>query len=96
MKKKRFSVEQIVAVLKQAQVADPLPASRAMLFLGVIERMDTAYVNGEEVGGSAWVENPRAYFLPDGVLKPGHNLIAIRVLKTKPEGGFLSKPEELR
>ena len=66
-----------------------------MLFLGVIERMDTAYVNGKEVGGSAWVENPRAYFLPDGVLKPGHNLIAIRVLKTKPDGGFLSKPEDL-
>ena len=66
-----------------------------MLFLGVIERMDTAYVNGKEVGGSAWVENPRAYFLPDGVLKPGRNLIAIRVLKTKPDGGFLSKPEDL-
>lgn len=28
-------------------------------------------------------------------LKSGKNLIAIRVLKTKPDGGFLSKPEEL-
>jgi hypothetical protein len=30
------------------------------------------------------------------VLKPGRNVIALRVLKTKPDGGFLSKPEELR
>ena len=57
--------------------------------------MDTAYVNGTEVGGSAWVENPRRYFIRDGILKPGRNVIAIRVLKTKPDGGFLSKPEEL-
>ena len=80
---------------KEVDLPDTLPPGRAMLFLGVIERMDTAYVNGKEVGGSAWVENPRAYFLPDGVLKPGRNLIAIRVLKTKPDGGFLSKPEDL-
>jgi len=46
------------------------------------------------VGGSAWVENPRVYPV-SGALKPGKNVIAIRVLKTKPDGGFLSKPEDL-
>ena len=35
------------------------------------------------------------YFMRTGVLKPGRNVIAIRVLKTKPDGGFLGKPEEL-
>ena len=38
----------------------------------------------------------RASILGDGLLKPGRNVVAIRVLKTKPEGGFLGKPEELR
>ena len=66
-----------------------------MLSLGEIERMDTVYINGTEVGGSAWVENPRRYFIREGILKPGRNVIAIRVLKTKPDGGFLSKPEDL-
>jgi sialate O-acetylesterase len=75
---------------------DPFPAGRALLFLGSIERMDTAYINGTQVGASAWVENPRVYFIPDGVLKPGKNVVAIRVLKSKPTGGFLAKPEELR
>jgi sialate O-acetylesterase len=81
---------------KEIVLPDLLPSGRAALFLGSIERMDTAYINGSEVGASAWVENPRVYFIRDGVLKPGKNLIAIRVLKTKPQGGFLAKPEELR
>jgi sialate O-acetylesterase len=54
------------------------------------------YSNGTQIGASAWVENPRVYFIPDGVPKPGKNVVAIRVLKTKPTGGFLAKPEELR
>jgi sialate O-acetylesterase len=80
---------------KEIDLPDPLPAGRAMMFLGIIERMDTVWVNGKEAGGSAWVENPRVYFMRPGVLKPGRNIIAIRVMKTKPDGGFMSKPEGL-
>src|SRR5450631_803249 len=65
-----------------------------MLYLGEIERMDTVYINGKSVGGSAWVENPRVYPVI-AALKPGPNVIAIRVLKTKPDGGFLSKPQDI-
>jgi sialate O-acetylesterase len=83
------------AVIESNPAPGPFPRSGTMLSLGEIERMDTAYVNGTEVGGSAWVENPRRYFIRDGILKPGRNVIAIRVLKTKADGGFLSKPEEL-
>ena len=80
---------------KVVDLPNPLPAGHATLHLGSVERMDTAYVNGAEVGGSAWVENPRVYPLRETVLKPGRNVIAIRVLKTKPDGGFISKPEDL-
>jgi hypothetical protein len=70
---------------KEIVLPDPLPAGRAMLYLGSIERMDTAYINGTQVGASAWVENPRVYPTPDSLLKPGKNIVAIRVLKTKPQ-----------
>lgn len=80
---------------KEITLPDPLPAGRATLYLGEIERMDTVYINGQMAGGSAWVENPRVYPVHEGVLKPGRNVIAIRVLKTKPDGGFLGKPDEL-
>ena len=86
----------VVYFRKEITLPDPLPAGRASLLLGIIDKMDTAFVNGKQVGGSAWVENPRAYPMFPGVLKPGKNLITIRVFKTTPEGGFLSKPENLR
>ena len=76
---------------REITLPDPLPAGRAMLYLGSIERMDTVYLNGTWVGASAWVENPRVYFIHDGVLKPGKNVVVIRVFKTKPQGGFLSQ-----
>jgi len=79
---------------KEITLPDSLPAGRAMIYLGEIERMDTVYINGKSVGGSAWVENPRVYPVGDAV-KPGRNVIAIRVLKTTPDGGFLSKSEDL-
>ena len=84
----------VVWFRKEITLPDPLPAGRAMLNLGEIERMDTVFINGKSVGGSAWVENPRVYPV-SGALKAGKNVIAIRVLKTKPDGGFLSKPEDL-
>ncbi len=79
---------------REITLPDPLPAGSAMLYLGEIERMDTVYINGKSVGGSAWVENPRVYPV-SAALKPGRNVIAIRILKTRPDGGFLSKPEDL-
>jgi len=85
----------VVWFRKEILLPDPLPAGQSILYLGSVERMDTTYINGTEVGASAWVENPRVYLIRDGVLKPGKNVLAIRVFKTKPQGGFLGKPDEL-
>ncbi|MGO9001740.1 MAG: sialate O-acetylesterase, partial [Limisphaerales bacterium] len=81
---------------KEFTLPDPLPAGQAILCLGSIEKMDTAYLNGQWVGASSWVENPRVYAIKNGVLKPGRNVLAVRVFKLKPQGGFLAKPDGLR
>lgn len=80
---------------REFTLPDPLPAGRAILSLGSIEKMDTTWLNGRWVGASSWVENPRMYIINDGVLKPGKNVIAIRDFKMKPDGGFLAKPEAI-
>jgi sialate O-acetylesterase len=85
----------VVWFRREVTLPDPLPGGTVTLSLGVVERMDTAFVNGQWVGASAWVENPRNYVLREGILKPGKNVIAVRVFKTKPEGGFLSEPNLL-
>ncbi|EEF60956.1 sialate O-acetylesterase [Pedosphaera parvula] len=81
---------------KTVTLPDPLPAGSAKIFLGVIERMDTTQINGRWTGASAWVENPRAYSIGDGILKPGTNVVTVRVFKTKPDGGFKSDPKQLK
>jgi sialate O-acetylesterase len=85
----------LVYFRKTFDVPEPVSAGRNMVQLGIVEKMDTVYINGTEIGGSAWVENPRRYPIRPGILHPGKNVITIRVLKTIPKGGFESKPEEL-
>lgn len=81
---------------KTLELPDPLPSGDARIELGVVERMDTTYLNGTWIGASAWVENPRVYKLGTDVLRPGRNTITVRVLKTKPDGGFNSDPSKLK
>ncbi len=80
---------------KKVTLPDPLPEGKATIKLGVIDKMDTTFINGHWVGASAWVENPRAYTVPAGTLKPGANIIAIRVLQAKARGGFRSQADAL-
>jgi sialate O-acetylesterase len=89
-------VPAVVWFRREIMLPDPLPAGAATLHLGVVEKMDTAWVNGRWVGASSWVENPRAYRLAPGVLRPGRNQITVRVFKLKSQTGFLSAPEKIR
>ena len=86
----------VVWFRREIELPDPLPANGARVQLGVVERMDTIYVNGHWTGASSWVENPRNYAIPAGALRPGKNTIALRVFKTKPDGGFLSPADALK
>ena len=82
---------------KEFTLPDPLPAGQAILCLGSIEKMDTAYLNGQWVGRQfLGGESPRVSRSRTGCLKPGRNVLAVRVFKLKPQGGFLAKPDGLR
>jgi sialate O-acetylesterase len=81
---------------KTVVLPDPLPTGAASIHLGMVERMDTTYINGHWVGASAWVENPRVYPAGEGVLQPGTNTIVVRVFKSKADGGFMSKAGDLK
>ncbi len=85
----------VVWFRRQITLPDPLPAGTARLRLGVVEKMDTAWINGTWVGASSWVENPRVYRIPEGVLRPGANQLTLRVFKLKPDGGLQTPLSEL-
>jgi sialate O-acetylesterase len=61
------------------------------LELGPIDDRDDAWVNGERVGGTRqdgmW-NSPRKYTFPSKLLKPGRNVVGVRVLDTSGPGGI--------
>lgn len=65
------------------------------LLLGPIDDRDTVWINGKLVGSThvdgKWAD-PRTYEIPAGLLKPGKNVVAVRVLDTAGLGalGFAS------
>jgi sialate O-acetylesterase len=85
-----------VAWFRKELTLRSLPEGGARISLGEVQRMDSVYVNGILVGASAWVEHPRSYDIPADALRQGRNLIAVRIFKTEPHGGFLGKPSDLR
>ncbi len=89
-------VPAVVWLRKEITLPDPVPSGKAFINLGVVEKMETTYVNGQFVGASSWVENPRHYPIPAKLLKPGVNTIAVRVFKLKSKLGFLSAPDQLK
>jgi sialate O-acetylesterase len=88
-------VPSLIWLRKEITLPEKLPQGPARLLLGSVEKMDTAYVNGQQVGASSWVENPRVYFV-GRALEPGRNVIAVRLFKVKPDGGFLSPAGDLQ
>ena len=63
----------------------------ATLRLGAIDDRDQTYVNGTLVGehmGAGDYQIEREYEIPDGVLKKGDNVIAVRVIDTGGGGGI--------
>jgi len=83
----------IVWFRREIELPEPLPAGAIRIHVGELEKMDTTYINGRQVGLSSWVESPRNYEIPRDLLHPGRNVVAIRVLRTKLNGGFRAKPE---
>jgi Domain of unknown function (DUF303). len=59
------------------------------LYLGAIIDSDKVYINGEFVGETGYLYPPRIYKVPKGVLKEGRNVVEIKLLVFRKEGGFM-------
>jgi len=69
------------------------------LHLGPIDDRDTTYINGTPVGGLNDYAAPRDYKVPAALLKPGRNVLAVRVLDTggpNDRGGLTGKADAIK
>jgi putative membrane-bound dehydrogenase-like protein len=81
---------------KVIEVPNAMAGKKAMLSLGPVNDSDISYINGIKVGGiDQKVNAKRIYNVKADVLKPGKNVIAIRVEDIGGPGGIYGKPEEM-
>jgi hypothetical protein len=85
---------------RHVTLPDDWTGQHAQIRVGVIDDLDWTYINGKLVGQTTKLPQPypgpvREYDVPQGVLKAGDNVIAIRVCDTGGKGGILEGPVEL-
>ena len=96
-----FGIDGGVWFRKEVGVPESWAGKSATLHLGPIDDLDTTFVNGTRVGSigtetNNWWSVPRNYKLADTVLKPGKNLITVRVWDQTQGGGITGgKPEDM-
>ncbi len=79
----------IVWFRKEIYVPELMTGKPAKLFFGRIVDADNVYVNGVFSGSITYQYPPRRYNLPAGLLKPGKNIIVVRVINYAGKGGFV-------
>lgn len=86
---------------KEVDVPASASGKAALLTLGAIDDYDQTFVNGVKVGGigaetqNSWSE-PRKYSVPEGVLRAGKNVIAVRVWDGQGAGGVTGPADQMK
>ena len=84
----------IVWFYKDVVLPQTVSGLSAVLSLGTVDDRDVTFVNGIKVGSTNnWFFN-RKYALNPGVLKPGRNRIAVKVIDMEVKGGFTGKAKD--
>jgi sialate O-acetylesterase len=79
----------VVWFRKEISVPASMTGKPAKLFLGTIVDADYTYINGSLVGNITYQYPPRRYEIVSTLLKPGKNVITIRVINNSGKGGFI-------
>lgn len=84
--------DRLIYFKKEIQLPEGVSDKQAVIFLGNIRGEDSTYINGIRVGTAANMNVTRKYVIPEGVLKPGKNIILLRILNADGNWGFV--PDE--
>jgi sialate O-acetylesterase len=82
------NLDGVVWFRRNFDVSETDAAKSAVLSLGMVDDEDVTYINGVQVGSTHKYNELRKYAIPAGVLKPGNNVIAVKVTDGGGNGGF--------
>jgi sialate O-acetylesterase len=86
----------IVWFRKTIDVSPGDAGKTAMVQLAQVDESDETYLNGVKIGETGIWHTLRKYTIPAGLLKPGKNLIAIKVTDTRGTGGVYGNPAAMK
>lgn len=81
-------VNGVVWFRKEVDVPASMVGKPARLELGTLVDADSTYINGQLVGSTGYQYPPRKYGLGPTVLKPGKNVVVVRLINNGGRGGF--------
>lgn len=88
------TLDGVVWFRKEVMIPDGKKLQKITLHIGSVDDKDSTFINGQLIGSKKG-GGPREYVVPDGLIKPGRNVIAIRVTDTGGAGGLMGQPEQL-
>jgi len=83
------NLDGVVWYRKEIEVPASMTGKEAGVWLGRIVDADELYINGQRVGGFGYMYPQRRYKVAPDVLKPGKNLVVVRVTNYGGKGGFV-------
>jgi sialate O-acetylesterase len=83
------NLDGVVWVRREIELPENMASVSAKIFMGRIVDADEVYINGTKVGSTGYMYPQRRYDIPQGVLKPGKNLVVVRVTNNSGKGGFV-------
>jgi sialate O-acetylesterase len=95
-----LAIDGAVWFRKEVEVPQAMTGHDAVLSLGAIDDFDTTYVNGRRVGQTPYGDErayskQREYTVPADVLRPGRNVIAVRVFDWFGGGGLVGPADKM-
>jgi sialate O-acetylesterase len=79
----------VVWYRREIEVPESMTGIPSTILMGKIVDADFIYINGVLVGNTGYKYPDRKYNISAGILKPGKNLIVIRVINDAGKGGFV-------
>jgi sialate O-acetylesterase len=79
----------IVWYRREIEVPQSMTGVPAKIALGRIVDADVMYVNGQQVGNTGYQYPQRRYQVSAGLLKPGKNILVVKVINNFGKGGFV-------
>ncbi|HMO62556.1 MAG TPA: sialate O-acetylesterase [Ferruginibacter sp.] len=83
------NLDGIVWYRKEVSIPASMTGTAATVFLGRIVDADMLYINGIKVATTSYQYPQRRYAVPRGILKPGKNIVIIKVTNYSGKGGFV-------